>query len=57
MGNTQEQQQRRRAEEIIAAFDRERAEAHELSRRYIERVRAAREHDRQVTSVPRRAKK
>jgi hypothetical protein len=57
MGNTQDQQQRRRAEEIIAAFDRERAEAHELNRRYIERVRAAREHDRQLTSGPRRGKK
>ena len=51
MGNRKEQHQRR-TEEIIAAFDRERAEARELNRRYIERVIASREHDRQFTSDP-----
>ena len=55
MGNSQDQQQKR-AEEIIAAFDRERAEAQELSRRYVEWVRASRESDRQLTSSPRRRK-
>jgi hypothetical protein len=53
MGNSKEQQQTR-TEEIIAAFDRERAEARELNRRHLERIRASREYDRQVTSSPRR---
>ena len=56
MGNRKEQQQKR-TEEIIAAFDRERAEARELNRRYVERVLAAREHDRQFTSDPRHRQK
>jgi hypothetical protein len=33
-------------EEVIAAFDRERAEAHELRRRHLEQLRASRAHDR-----------
>ena len=53
MGNCKDQQPQSRAEEIIAAFDRERAEARELTRRHLERMRAARENDRQVTSSPR----
>jgi hypothetical protein len=52
MANRNEQQTTR-TEEIIAAFDRERAEARELSRRLIERLQASREHDRQFTSNPR----
>ena len=36
-------------EEIIAAFDRERAEAKELHRRHGEQVRASRANDRPVT--------
>ncbi|MGE3341890.1 MAG: hypothetical protein AB7L71_00535 [Vicinamibacterales bacterium] len=36
------------AEEVIAAFDRERAEAHEHRRLLAERIRASREHDRPV---------
>jgi hypothetical protein len=38
------------AEEVIAAFDRQRAEAHELHRRHNEQVRASRAHDRPVSS-------
>ena len=56
MGNSKDQQ-RIRTEEIIAAFDRERAEAHELNRRHIERIRASRESDRQFTSSPHRRQK
>jgi hypothetical protein len=56
MRNRKDQQQIR-AEEIIAAFDRERAEAQELHRRYAERIRAAREYDRPFTSNPRRRQK
>ena len=56
MGNSKDQQLTR-AEEVIAAFDRERAEVHELNRRYVERVRALREHDPPVTSPPSRRKK
>jgi hypothetical protein len=33
-------------EEVIAAFDRERDEAHEHSRRHTERIRNSRESDR-----------
>ena len=47
MGDTEERPERRPAEEIIAAFDRERAEAQELHRRHTEKVRAAHAHDRQ----------
>ena len=53
MANRNEQQ-KTRTEEIIAAFDRERAEARELSRRLIERLQASREYDRQFTFNPRR---
>jgi hypothetical protein len=35
-----------RAEDIIAAFDRERAEARELHKRHTEHVRATRTNDR-----------
>lgn len=35
-------------EEVIAAFDRERDEARELSRRYAEQFRESRDHDRPV---------
>ena len=35
-----------RTEDIIAAFDRERAQAQELRRRHYERLRATRGHDR-----------
>ena len=55
MGNGNDQPQRR-TQEILEAFDRERAEAHELSRRHCERVRASLEHDRQFTSTPSRRK-
>ena len=37
---------RKPAEEIIAAFDRERAEANELRRRHSEQVRSSRSNDR-----------
>lgn len=36
-------------EETIAAFDRERAEAHELSRRYYEIIARSRRNDRLIT--------
>jgi hypothetical protein len=36
----------RHAEEVIAAFDRERAEANELRRRHSEQVRSSRSNDR-----------
>ena len=35
-----------RAEDIIAAFDREQTEARELHKRHTEHVRASRNHDR-----------
>jgi hypothetical protein len=35
-------------EDVIAAFDRERAEANELRRRHIEQVRSSRSNDRTV---------
>jgi hypothetical protein len=35
-----------RTEDVIAAFDRERAQAQELRRRHYERVRGSREDDR-----------
>ena len=38
----------RTTEDVIAAFDREREAARELSRRYLEQTRAARVHDRPV---------
>jgi hypothetical protein len=56
MGNSKDQP-RPRTEEIIAAFDRERAEARELSRRHVERIRASREQDRPFTANPRRRQK
>jgi len=37
-------------EETIAAFDRERAEAHELNRRYHEIIARSRRNDRLITS-------
>jgi hypothetical protein len=42
--------QRKPAEEIIAAFDRERAEANELRRRHSEQVRSSRANDRPAAS-------
>jgi hypothetical protein len=39
-----------RPEDVIAAFDRERAEARELHRRHGEHVRASRAHDRPAPS-------
>jgi len=47
MGESKEPRERRPAEEIIAAFDREQAEARELNRRHTEKVRAAHANDRQ----------
>jgi len=46
MGDSKEPRERR-PEEIIAAFDRERAESQELNRRHTEKVRAAHADDRQ----------
>lgn len=43
-----ESKKQRTTEEVIAAFDRERAEAHEQRRLLVERIRASREHDRPV---------
>ncbi len=37
-----------RTEDVIAAFDRERAEANELRRRHAEQVRSSRSNDRPV---------
>ncbi len=39
-----------RAEDIIAAFDREREIAQELNRRHTEHVRSSRSDDRQVSA-------
>jgi hypothetical protein len=47
MGDSKEPRERRPTEEIIAAFDRERAESQELNRRHTEKVRAAHADDRQ----------
>ena len=46
----------RLAEDIIAAFDREREEANELMRRHTEHVRASRAGDRPVSSDRRQHK-
>lgn len=43
-----------RTQEIIKAFDRERSEAEELSRRHTDRTRKARARDRQVLIERRR---
>ena len=43
-----------RAEDIIAAFDRERQTAQELNRRHTEHVRSSRSDDRQVNTEHRR---
>lgn len=43
-----------RAEDIIAAFDRERELAQELNRRHNEHVRSSRRDDRQVNNTERR---
>ena len=50
MGEDKKGQKVRPAEEIIAAFDRERAEANDLHRRHTELVRASRTNDRPVQS-------
>jgi hypothetical protein len=47
MGESKEPRDRRPAEEIIAAFDRERAEAEELRRLHTQKVRASRADERQ----------
>ena len=41
-------------DDVIAAFDREREEAHEHRRRLVERIRASRENDRPVQTQPQR---
>jgi hypothetical protein len=46
MGEDRKASQFPRTEDIIAAFDRERAQAQELRRRHYEYLRAARGHDR-----------
>ncbi len=46
--------QRTATEEVIKAFDRERAEAHEHQRRLDEQIRAWRERDRPAPPVDRR---
>jgi hypothetical protein len=46
MREERKSQQTRPTEDILAAFDRERAEAHELHRRHTEQVRASRAADR-----------
>ena len=46
--------QRTATEEVIKAFDRERAEAHEHQRRLVEQIRAWREHDQPAPAVDRR---
>jgi len=43
-----------RPDEIIAAFDRERAQAQELNRRHTEHVRTTRTHDRPASTDRRR---
>jgi hypothetical protein len=48
MGEDKKGQKVRPAEEIIAAFDRERAEANDLQRRHAELIRASRTNDRPV---------
>jgi hypothetical protein len=44
----------RRTEEIIKAFDRERSEANDLSRRHTDAVKQGRDRDRQVLIERRR---
>jgi hypothetical protein len=46
---------RTNAEEIIAAFDRARAEANDLQRRHAEQVRSSRTNDRPVNNDFKRA--
>jgi hypothetical protein len=46
--------QRTATDEVIKAFDRERAEAHEHQRRLDEQIRAWRERDRPAPPVDRR---
>jgi hypothetical protein len=48
MAKRKRRDQGRSLEDIIQAFDRERAQAHELDRRHTQTVRAARGSDRQV---------
>jgi hypothetical protein len=48
MGDRDDRRERRPTEEIIAAFDREQAEAQELRRRHTEKMRAARADERQT---------
>jgi hypothetical protein len=48
MGEDRKSKNRHAAEEIIAAFDRERAEANDLQRRHAEQVRSSRANDRLV---------
>jgi hypothetical protein len=50
MSEERKSQQFHSSEEVIAAFDRERAEANELRRRHTEQVRSARSNDRPARS-------
>ena len=50
MGDGNKRNTRRIAEEVIAAFDREREEAHEHARRHIERIRSNSQNDRPASS-------
>jgi hypothetical protein len=49
-----EERERRPAEELIEAFDRQRSKAHDLERRHEEMMRESRERDRQVLIERRR---
>ena len=49
-----DQRERRRPEELIEAFDRERSRSQDLGRRHDEQVRNARNRDRQVLIERRR---
>ena len=54
MGEPKKPLEVRPTEEIIAAFDREQAEARELKRRHVENVREARDRDTYVKIERRR---
>jgi hypothetical protein len=56
MGESNKRNSRRVTEEVIAAFDREREEAHEHVRRHLERLRSSSQNDRQVSSDRQRQK-
>ena len=50
MSDSNKRNTRRVTEEVIAAFDREREEAHEHVRRHLERVRSASQNDRPASN-------